>query len=147
MEDHHIIHHDQWSNDELLALLRIRSNIENCFPNPLGNMFQGNGKPDDGGPTLVVVPEEGEEENQDKDGELHDDDEEEDLRNDEMRPGRNEEERNESSRSSSCQKSKKKRKMMRQKEFELLKGYCEEIVKKMMIQQEEIHSTAFYKTC
>lgn len=32
MEDHHIIHHDQWSNDELLALLRIRSNIENCFP-------------------------------------------------------------------------------------------------------------------
>ncbi|KAE8637484.1 trihelix transcription factor GTL2 [Cucumis sativus] len=202
MEDHHIIHHDQWSNDELLALLRIRSNIENCFPEStwehvsrkLGEVgfrrtadkckekfeeesryfnhinynkncrflthelnynhhpnqdqdqdhllliHEGNGKPDDGGPTLVVVPEEGEEENQDKDGELHDDDEEEDLRNDEMRPGRNEEERNESSRSSSCQKSKKKRKMMRQKEFELLKGYCEEIVKKMMIQQEEIHS-------
>ncbi|KAL4035780.1 hypothetical protein IC575_004487 [Cucumis melo] len=202
MEDHHIIHYDQWSNDELLALLRIRSNIENCFPEStwehvsrkLGEVgfrrtadkckekfeeesryfnhinynkscrflthelnynhhpnqdqdhllliHEENGKPDEGGPTLVVVPEEGEEENEDKDGELHEEEEEgEDLRNNKIRAGtNNEEERNDSSRSSSCKKSKKKRKMMRQKEFELLKGYCEEIVKKMMIQQEEIHS-------
>lgn len=30
MDDHHQQHH--WSNDELLALLRIRSNMDNCFP-------------------------------------------------------------------------------------------------------------------
>ena len=33
MDDHHHHnhHHRQWSNDELLALLTIRSNIDNCF--------------------------------------------------------------------------------------------------------------------
>ncbi|XP_038879761.1 trihelix transcription factor GTL2 [Benincasa hispida] len=199
MEDH--IHHDEWRNDELLALLRIRSNIDNCFhestwehvSRKLGEVgfrrtaekckekfeeesryFNHNinynkscrflthelnyqhhhhqdqddlllihdGKSDDGGATIVVVPEEGEEEKEadfkDGDGELQEEEEEEDLRNDETR-ATTEEEQDESSRSRNCKK-KKKRKMMRQKEFEILKGYCEEIVKKMMIQQEEIHS-------
>lgn len=199
MEDH--IHHGEWSNDELLALLRIRSNIDNCFlestwehvSRKLGEVgfrrtaekckekfeeesryfnhinynktcrflthelnyhhhqhdqdhllliHDGNGKPDDGGVTVVVVPEEGKEENEanfkDRDGELQEEEEEEeDLRKEETRAATNEEQ-DESSRLRSCKK--KKRKMMRQKEFELLKGYCEEIVKKMMIQQEEIHS-------
>lgn len=39
----------------------------------------------------------------------------------------------------------KKRKRKTKTKFELLKGYCEEIVKNMMIQQEEIHSKLLHE--
>ncbi|XP_022158201.1 trihelix transcription factor GTL2 [Momordica charantia] len=196
MDDHHQQHH--WSNDELLALLRIRSNMDNCFPEStnwehvsrkLGEVgfrrtadkckekFEeesryfnhinynktcrflthelnyppphhhqdqdrddqdhdhhhllfpgGDEKPDD--PSVVVGAPEVEEGEEENGANFRDRDEEgEDMKIEST-----------AMRSRKKRQNRKRRRMMRQKEFEILKEYCEEIVKKMMVQQEEIHS-------
>ncbi|XP_023531522.1 trihelix transcription factor GTL2 isoform X4 [Cucurbita pepo subsp. pepo] len=148
LEDHHRHnHHNQWSNDELLALLRIRSNIDNCFPEStwehvsrkLGEVgftrtpdkckekFEDEKTEDRG--AVVVVPEEAKHEKGNDNNDNNDDNDD----NDEQQQ------------SSSKSKRKRKTRTTRQREFEVLKGYCEDIVKNMMIQQEEIHSKLLHE--
>ncbi|XP_023531519.1 trihelix transcription factor GTL2 isoform X1 [Cucurbita pepo subsp. pepo] len=174
LEDHHRHnHHNQWSNDELLALLRIRSNIDNCFPEStwehvsryrkLGEVgftrtpdkckekFEDESRyfnhinynktcmflthelnyhqeTEDRG-AVVVVPEEAKHEKGNDNNDNNDDNDD----NDEQQQ------------SSSKSKRKRKTRTTRQREFEVLKGYCEDIVKNMMIQQEEIHSKLLHE--
>ncbi|XP_022961163.1 trihelix transcription factor GTL2-like [Cucurbita moschata] len=157
MDDHHHHHHRQWSNDELLALLTIRSNIDNCFhestwehvSRKLGEVgFRR---------TAEKCKEKFEEEtryfnhinyhphhpNQDRDRDrdrdhlplIHTENgKPDDGKADIVVPEVQEGSKNDETIAS------KKRKRKTRTKFELLKGYCEEIVKNMMIQQEEIHS-------
>ncbi|KAK6233019.1 hypothetical protein SCA6_003092 [Theobroma cacao] len=190
--DNHHHHHHPWSNDEVLALLRIRSSIENWFPeftwehvsrklaelgfersaekckekfeeesryfnsincsknyrlfSELEELCQGENPPPPHHNQQVVGATE---KNKNVEKSREDEDNmgqnlEDDSRNiDEYQTtaGNNAPEDNERVvENKADNKNSSNRKRKRQKKFEMIKGFCEDIVNKLMNQQEEMHN-------